>query len=198
MLAQTLQNDIGAKAFGMTEYEKACFCFETALKLREKELKRRHDSSDARRILLQVALTCNNIAALRRNHGRHEEALGYWRKSLEIKIEVHGSNSPDVATTHQAIGLLLQEIKKTDEARHHLLQVEAIRRQALPSEHPLTKVSAKMASKIISIPAGQSTLMSGNSTRQATKGKHHRQVAAAPEEVISYLLEEPAWNGKSN
>ena len=75
-----------------------------------------------------VAMSCNNLASILKNTGRHQEAEELYRKALEIRTHLAKSNpesyEPDVALSCNNLASLL---KKTDRP----LEAEELYRKAL-------------------------------------------------------------------
>ena len=82
----------------------------------------REDHPQLKETSLALALSYHNIGACLENLGKHEEALKYKQKALEIRLKLYGEEHPHVAIIHNNIGLSLERLGKHAEAliRHQM------------------------------------------------------------------------------
>jgi Tfp pilus assembly protein PilF len=84
-----------------------------------------------------VATTLQQRAAIARARGELEEAEEAYRRCVELRRELLGATSPDLAMALDLFGWFLIERKRIDEAGPLLQEALAIRRSRLDEGHPL-------------------------------------------------------------
>lgn len=87
---------------------------------------------------VHVSGAMNNLADFLRGAGSHAEAESLLRRSLSLRREFEGEDSPAVAVSLNNLGILLTEMGKYEEAEPVFAECLAIRRKVLGDEHPAT------------------------------------------------------------
>jgi tetratricopeptide (TPR) repeat protein/predicted Ser/Thr protein kinase len=118
----------GGLLVARAEYEEAASTFE------EGYLHARRTFGDAS---LEVARFSTDLArAYGSIAGRDEEALRWYRLSIELNAALRGPSHPAVATAHNNFGNYLRRKGHLAEAARHLETSLEIREQTLPETHP--------------------------------------------------------------
>ena len=78
-----------------------------------------------------------SIGAVYNKMGENEKALGYYNKSLEIKIKVLGQDHPLVASTLGNIALIYQQQGKLSEALESFEKILAMFEKIHGPDHPV-------------------------------------------------------------
>lgn len=58
--------------------------------------------------MADVASSYNNLANVMQSQGKHAEALDLYRKSLDLKLKLHGREHKSVANSYNNMGNLCQ------------------------------------------------------------------------------------------
>jgi tetratricopeptide (TPR) repeat protein len=100
-----------------------------------------HDAEQQGTDELALASTLYNLAILRRQQGRLDEAGQLYRRGLEIRERKQGPNHPDVATILNNLAALEAARGRYDAAQPLLERALTIRSTGLGDEHILTAES---------------------------------------------------------
>ena len=83
-----------------------------------------------------LARIYNNLAGMYQDMGRYEEALSWYERSLEIKLEQVGERHLDIATIYNNLATLYQEMKEYEKALALFNQSLEIKLEQLGERHP--------------------------------------------------------------
>jgi tetratricopeptide (TPR) repeat protein len=68
--------------------------------------------------------------------GKYEEAIGFYKKSLEIQQKILPANHPDLATSYNNIGLVYKNMGEYSKALSYYEKDLEISQKTLPANHP--------------------------------------------------------------
>jgi tetratricopeptide (TPR) repeat protein len=85
-----------------------------------------------------VATDYNNLAALREDQGKYDQAEPLYRRAIEIDEKVLGKDHPNVATDYNNLAHLLVNQRKYDQAEPLYRRGMEIFQTKLGSDHPKT------------------------------------------------------------
>jgi eukaryotic-like serine/threonine-protein kinase len=133
-LANTLQG-LAAVARAQGDLDRAEMLL---LQVREINENRRVDDSTA------LAAVLNNLGTIRADRGDFPGALALYGESLELYRRRYGEEHADVASVMHRMGDIYREVGREEEARTILTRTLAIRRTALPPDHPETQQTREL------------------------------------------------------
>jgi len=105
-------------------YAKADTLYQKTLKIQ-----RLHNDPD-------LGVTLNDLALLRHELNRYDEAAAYFKESLKLLKEIHGEVHPEIATTLYNYAQLLRDMDRIDEAITIHRKVLEMDHQLYGEEHP--------------------------------------------------------------
>ncbi|NUP23656.1 MAG: ATP-binding protein, partial [Streptomyces sp.] len=108
-------------------YPEACEAGERSLAL--------SGALDDGEFLEHIQSTTNNLAAVYRGLGRHEDALPLDQKSVEIAVRLHGHH-PLTSVSMSNLGRTMQTLGRYDEALELARKALDISRDTMPAAHP--------------------------------------------------------------
>jgi eukaryotic-like serine/threonine-protein kinase len=120
-------------------------------------------------------------AAILTTQGRFEEALPEFRRGLEIREQVLGSDHPLVASSYNNLGSALVELGRFDEALEALERAKATWERAYGPQHPLVATALNGIGAVLEqagrYPEARIHLEQALALREAVFGRDHVHVA---------------------
>lgn len=91
---------------------------------------------------LDIAVTLNSLAGIRRKQGKYEQAEPLYQRALDISEHALGPQHPETADILHDFALFLQQCGHTQEAADLFQRALAIRERSLGAQHPKTLETA--------------------------------------------------------
>jgi len=137
----TLKNTLGEVYLGLGVYDKA----EAQLTASRATFLALHGEED-----VDTLKVTHNLATLRQDQGRMEEAEALFESTLETRRRRLGPKHVDTLVTLNSLGVLYQEWHKLDKAEPLLREVVTLRKEVLGESNPDTLVSLNNLSNVLS------------------------------------------------
>jgi len=129
VIEASLRNTIGTTYVAIGEYTLAEPHLQEALRIRDEQLGGEHEDT---------LISMRDLAALRYEQGRFDDALDLLETTLERRREILGAEDPATLRTMTDLGWLSVRAQRYDEAEALLSQALEAQRRLLGSEHPDT------------------------------------------------------------
>jgi tetratricopeptide (TPR) repeat protein len=120
-------NQLGHISDHLGNYDKAIFCFDKSLEIKQKTLPPYHPA---------LAASYNNIGEVYRKMAEYSQALLFYEKAIEISENVVPSDHFFSAALYNNIGLVYKEMAEYQKALSFMNKSLEIRLKVLPSNHP--------------------------------------------------------------
>ena len=122
---------------GLAMMDQTVYAYESALGFYVKV----KDLAEALDYQLPLASYYNNVAVIYKHQGRIDDAIAFYKKSLEIRIKSVGADSPLAAVVHNNLGVLYDEREDRENAKPHLERALKIREEQLGPMHLDTAIT---------------------------------------------------------
>ncbi|MCL2875749.1 MAG: tetratricopeptide repeat protein [Betaproteobacteria bacterium] len=104
----TIYRNLGFALYRLGEYEEALNWYQKALAIRESAL-----GSES----LEMAETCEDIAAVYESQSNYQVALDWYNRALAVREKALGANHPSVVTVYGRVAAIRQRLGEKDETR---------------------------------------------------------------------------------